>query len=70
MVDIVTTVLELAAVVLLATAAGLASAAAVGGVLGVALGCGSCGMVLAGASAVLQWSAGRRVVEDAEEAER
>jgi hypothetical protein len=53
--DLVTTVLELAAVVLLALGAALLVAAMVGGLLGAGVGVLTSGLVLGCSSVVLQW---------------
>ena len=52
--DVVTTLLELAAVVLLAVGAGLVAAAFVGGLYGVGVGLMVVALVLGGVSAVLR----------------
>lgn len=52
--DVVTTWLELAAVLLLAVGAGLMAAAMVGGLLGAGVGLVSAAVVLSGASAILR----------------
>ncbi len=54
MLDLVTTVLELAAVALLALGAALAVTAVVGGLLGAGAGFGAAAFVLAAADAILR----------------